>query len=175
MHDGSALGTPLDALFRPRAVAVIGASDTPTKIGGTPVHYLRTLGYAGRVLPINPKAAAAGETIQGLTAYARVQDAPGPVDLAIVAVPAALTQGAIEDCAAAGVKGVVMFSAGFAEGPSISFNFASKISLVLACLPDRVRLSHPKMSLWNQETNPPNYRMTNSPYKLKFLHLVLRL
>ena len=115
MHDGSALREPLDALFRPRAAAVIGASDTPTKIGGTPLHYLRTLGYAGRVHAINPKAAAAGETIQGLTAYARVQDAPGPVDLAIVAVPAALTLGAIEDCAEAGVRGVVMFSAGFAE------------------------------------------------------------
>ena len=62
MHDGSALREPLDALFRPRAAAVIGASDTPTKIGGTPLHYLRTLGYAGRVHAINPKAAAAGES-----------------------------------------------------------------------------------------------------------------
>lgn len=115
MADGSVRTSPLDALFRPRSVAVIGASDVPAKIGGTPVHYLTRLGYAGRVLAINPKAAAEGATIQGLPAHARVQDAPGPVDLAIVAVPAALTQAAIEDCAAAGVKGVVMFSSGFAE------------------------------------------------------------
>ncbi len=110
MH-GSVPASSLDALFRPRAVAVIGASATPAKIGGTPVHYLKSRGYAGRILPINPKA----PEIQGLPAYPTVGDAPGPVDLAIVAVPAALAQGALEDCAAAGVKGVVMFSAGFAE------------------------------------------------------------
>ncbi|SDW13638.1 Acyl-CoA synthetase (NDP forming) [Albimonas donghaensis] len=111
MADGSARANPLDALFRPRSVAVIGASSDPLKIGGLPVSFLKTQGYAGRILPINPKS----PEIQGLRAWASLREAPGPVDLAIIAVPAALAEGALEDCAAAGVKGAVMFTSGFAE------------------------------------------------------------
>ncbi|OWU83119.1 hypothetical protein ATO6_19850 [Oceanicola sp. 22II-s10i] len=110
LDDGKPL-SGLDAVFRPRSVAVIGASDTETKIGGTPLSYLRTLGYTGRIIPINPKA----PEIQGLPAYPNIKDAPGPVDLAIIAVPASLAVQALQDCADAGVKGVVMFSSGFAE------------------------------------------------------------
>ena len=101
----------LDLFFRPRSIAVIGASSNPGKIGGIPVAYLKSLGYGGRIVPVNPTA----PEIQGLPAFARIGDAPGPVDLAIVAVPAASAQAAVEDCAAAGVGGIVMFSAGFAE------------------------------------------------------------
>lgn len=111
MRDDADPRSDLDAVFRPRSVAVIGASDTETKIGGTPLHYLKSRGYAGRVIPINPKA----PEIQGLPAYPNIKDAPGPIDLAIIAVPAALAVQALQDCADAGVKGVVMFSAGFAE------------------------------------------------------------
>lgn len=111
MRDEITSRSDLDAVFRPQSVAVIGASDNEAKIGGTPLFYLRTRGYAGRVLPINPKATE----IQGLPAYANVKDAPGPVDLAIIAVPSAIAVQALQDCADAGVKGVVMFSSGFAE------------------------------------------------------------
>jgi acyl-CoA synthetase (NDP forming) len=108
---GSAAATGLDTFFRPRSIAVIGASSNPGKIGGLPVAYLRSLGYAGRIVPINLTA----PEIQGLPAFARIGDVPGPVDLAIIAVPAASAQAAVEECAAAGVRGIVMFSAGFAE------------------------------------------------------------
>lgn len=111
MLDDGKQRADLDAVFRPRSVAVIGASDTESKIGGTPLYYLRSRGYAGRVIPINPKA----PEIQGLPAYANIKDAPGPIDLAIIAVPASLAVQALQDCADAGVKGVVMFSSGFAE------------------------------------------------------------
>lgn len=111
MRDEVTSRPDLDAVFRPRSVAVIGASDNEAKIGGTPLFYLKTRGYAGRVLPINPKA----PEIQGLPAYPNIKDAPGPVDLAIIAVPSAIAVQALQDCADAGVKGVVMFSSGFAE------------------------------------------------------------
>ena len=111
MRDEATPRSDLDAVFRPRSVAVIGASDTETKIGGTPLYYLRSRGYAGQIYPINPKA----PEIQGLPAYPNIKDAPGPVDLAIIAVPASLAVQALQDCADAGVKGVVMFSSGFAE------------------------------------------------------------
>lgn len=101
----------LDRMFRPRSVAIVGASSSPTKIGGLPVDYLKTKGFTGRVLPINPKA----EEIQGLPAYPSLAAAPGPIDLAIVAVPAALVEAALEDAIIAGVPALVIFSSGFAE------------------------------------------------------------
>lgn len=111
MLDHSTSPNTLDAVFRPRSVAVIGASSSPDKIGGLPVHFLKSQGFSGRVLPINPKASE----IQGLAAYPSIQDAPGPVDLAIIAVPAAAAERALLDCVEAGERGVVMFSSGFAE------------------------------------------------------------
>jgi acyl-CoA synthetase (NDP forming) len=105
----------LSAVFSPRSVAVVGASDTPTKIGGIPVDYMRRFGYAGRILPVNPRQA----TVQGLPAWpslgAITADTGQAPDLAIVAVPAALSRAALEDAVAAGVRGVVMFTSGFAE------------------------------------------------------------
>lgn len=103
--------TTLDRLFRPRSIAVVGASSTPTKIGGRPVDYLKNSGYAGRIVPINPQA----PEIQGLQAYPRLTDAPGPIDLAIVAVPASLVEATLEDAIAAGIPGLVIFSSDFAE------------------------------------------------------------
>ncbi|MCO6188490.1 acetate--CoA ligase family protein [Rhizobium sp. L1K21] len=101
----------LNRMFRPRTVAVVGASASPTKIGGLPVDYLKTKGFAGQVLPINPNASE----VQGLKAYPSLVAAPGPIDLAIVAVPAAMVEAALEDAIAAGVPALVIFSSDFAE------------------------------------------------------------
>lgn len=101
----------LDRMFRPRSVAVVGASATPSKIGGIPVDYLKSKGFSGRVIPINPKA---GE-IQGLPSFPSLAAASGPIDLAIVAVPAAMVEAALEDAIAAKVPALVIFSSGFAE------------------------------------------------------------
>lgn len=101
----------LTALLEPTSVAIIGASDNPTRIGGRPLHYTRTAGFAGTIYPVNPNR----NTVQGLPAFASIGEVPGPVDTAIVAVPAAKVVATAEDCAAAGVKAIVVFSAGFAE------------------------------------------------------------
>lgn len=101
----------LAPLFEPRAIAVYGASSDPTKIGGRPLDFLKSSGFDGVLYPINPKAAQ----IQGLPAFATVSAVPGPVDLAIVAVPAPGVLAALEDCAAKGVGGAVVLSSGFAE------------------------------------------------------------
>jgi acyl-CoA synthetase (NDP forming) len=107
-------GAGLDALFEAKGVAVIGASDDITKIGGRPIQLLRKYGYAGAIYPINPK----GGTLQGLPAYASILDTPTAPDMAILAVPAPATLQAVRDCAARGVRGVVVLSSGFAEtGP----------------------------------------------------------
>jgi acyl-CoA synthetase (NDP forming) len=107
-------GAGLRAFFEARGIAIIGASDDITKIGGRPVHMLVKYGYAGPVYPINPK----GGTIQGLPAYASVRDTPTAPELAILAVPAGATPAALRDCAARGVKAAIVLSSGFVEaGP----------------------------------------------------------
>ena len=100
----------LDALFRPSSVAIIGASSDPNRIGGRPVAFSKRA-YQGRIIPINPK----GGELQGLPAYASITDAPGPIDQAIIAVPAKAALQAVDECIAKGVKVAVMFSSGFAE------------------------------------------------------------
>ncbi len=101
----------LDPLLRPASIAVIGASNNPTRIGGRPIRYLQSAAFAGRVYPVNPRHAK----VQGLTAFSHITDVPEPVDLAIVAVPAPSVVETVEACAAAGVRTAVVFSAGFAE------------------------------------------------------------
>lgn len=101
----------LSALFAPRAIAVVGASANAQKIGGIPVDYQRRFGFDGPLYPVNPNA----ERIQELPAFASLRAIGQPVDLAILAVPSALVDGALDDAIAAGVKGVVLFSSGFAE------------------------------------------------------------
>ncbi|MBX3620031.1 MAG: acetate--CoA ligase family protein [Rhizobacter sp.] len=101
----------LSAIFDPRGIAVVGASSTPTKIGGIPVDFLKRFGYAGRIYPVNPTA----DRIQDLQAHASIRAIGQPVDLAIFAVPSSMVEAALDDAIAAGVKGVVLFSSGFAE------------------------------------------------------------
>ena len=101
----------LDALLRPASVAVIGASNDPTRIGGRPIRYLRAAGFAGRIHPVNPKH----REVQGLPAFPHVSAVPEAVDLAVVAVPAPSVVETVEACAARGARAAVVFSAGFAE------------------------------------------------------------
>jgi acyl-CoA synthetase (NDP forming) len=104
----------LGPLLNPAAVAILGASTDPARIGGRPLRYMLEAGFAGPIYPINPNR----KVVQGLAAYPDISEIPGPVDCAIVALPAPLVADALEACAGAGVKAAVVFSAGFAEaGP----------------------------------------------------------
>jgi acetyl coenzyme A synthetase (ADP forming)-like protein len=101
-------------ILAPRAVAVVGASRRPGTIGAALVANLRRAGFRGPVYPVNPHAAE----IAGLRAYPRVSAIGAPVDLAVIAVPAAGVEAVVADCARAGVRAVVVISSGFAEtGP----------------------------------------------------------
>ncbi|KRR27720.1 6-carboxyhexanoate--CoA ligase [Bradyrhizobium lablabi] len=104
-------GEGLDALMAPRSIAIIGASQDATKIGGRPVDLLRRYSYAGQIYPVNPKA----PVVQGLQAYASLDELPEAPDLAIIAVDAEKAPEAVEQCAGRGVRSVVVFSSGFAE------------------------------------------------------------
>lgn len=105
--------TSLRCFFEPKSIAVIGASRTPGRPGHTLVENLRKA-FSGRIYPINKEA---GE-IAGLPAFASVAEVPGEVDLAVVLVPAESVAPAMLNCAAKGVRGVVVEAADFAEiGP----------------------------------------------------------
>lgn len=99
------------ALGNPGTIAVIGASDDPTKLSGRAIANLNRLGYAGRVLPINSRRA----TVQGLPAYPSLADAPGPVDIGIIALPAPAVPDSLRTCAKAGIPLAIIFASGFAE------------------------------------------------------------
>ena len=101
-------------LLEPGSVAVIGASRLRNKVGHVLVRNLVQGGFTGRVYAVNPGASA----VSGVPAYPSVRDVPGPVDLAVIAVPADAVLEVVQDCAAKGVRGLVVVSAGFAEtGP----------------------------------------------------------
>ncbi|HUL06413.1 MAG TPA: acetate--CoA ligase family protein [Candidatus Acidoferrum sp.] len=105
----------LDKLLRPSSIAIIGASDEPSRIGGRPLAYLLAAGFRGPLYPVNSKR----QTVQGLQAYPTIAAVPGPVDFAVIAVPAEQAVEAARDCAARGVGAVCIFTAGFSEvGPA---------------------------------------------------------
>ncbi len=102
---------PLSALLAPGSVAIFGASNDPTRISGRSLRYFREAGFTGGLYPINPTR----DQVQGSTAYPDIATVPGPVECAVIAIPANLAIEAMEACVAKGVKAVVMFTAGFAE------------------------------------------------------------
>lgn len=101
----------LKLFFNPRAVAVIGASRQRGTIGGEIFHNLLSFGFNGAVYPVNPSA----EVVQSVPAYASVEAIPGPVDLAIIVVPAERVIEVAAGCGRKGVKALVVISMGFSE------------------------------------------------------------
>jgi len=101
----------METLFKPRSIAVIGASDKSTKLGFHVMLSLTRGGFPGRIIPINPGS----KEIMGHKALPSISDVPGRIDLAIVVLPAALVPAIFEECLAKGVKGIVLITAGFKE------------------------------------------------------------
>ncbi|HEU4674000.1 MAG TPA: acetate--CoA ligase family protein, partial [Candidatus Limnocylindrales bacterium] len=102
---------PLDPLFRPRSVAVIGATEKEGSVGRTVFWNLISSPFGGTVLPVNPNRSS----VLGVKAYPSLDTIDDPVDLAVVVTPAATAPGVVAECAAKGVAGVIVISAGFRE------------------------------------------------------------
>ena len=101
----------LSALLNPSSVAIFGASQNPEKIGGRPIRFMKDMGFAGAIYPINPQR----EEVQGLTCYPNLDAVPEVPDAAIIAVPKDRVLEAIEACATRGVKACVVMASGFGE------------------------------------------------------------
>ncbi|HSJ25688.1 MAG TPA: acetate--CoA ligase family protein [Longimicrobiales bacterium] len=103
--------TSIEPIFRPRSVAVIGASRTPGTVGYEIIHNLLVQGFSGAVYPVNPKATS----VHSVPAYAGIEDVPAPVDLAVITVPKQHTLAVAEACGRHGVRALVVITAGFKE------------------------------------------------------------
>lgn len=101
----------LDPIFKPKSVAVIGASTAPGKLGHDILANLKNGGFEGPLYPINPKA----EEILGLKVYPSIGDVPEPPELAVVVIPAKIVTPTLEQCADKGVQGAIVITGGFAE------------------------------------------------------------
>lgn len=106
---------PLDAIFAPKSVAVIGATEREDSTGRTIVWNLMQNSFGGVIYPINPKR----RSILGIKAYDSILDVPDDVELAVIVIPAPAVPAVVRDCVQKGVKGVIIISAGFKEtGPA---------------------------------------------------------
>src|SRR5690625_2810868 len=101
----------MNRIFKPRSVAIIGASNEHGKIGNSVIRNVVDGGYAGEVYPINPKA----DEVYGRAAYPTIADAPDGIDVAIFAIPAKFVASALEEAGRKGVAGAVLIPSGFAE------------------------------------------------------------
>ncbi|HYP19159.1 MAG TPA: CoA-binding protein, partial [Chloroflexia bacterium] len=105
---------PLDAIFSPKSIAVIGATEKAGSVGRTILWNLISSPFGGTVFPVNPTRAS----ILGIKAYPSLTAVPDPVDLAVIVTPATSVPGIMAECVEAGVKGAIVISAGFKEtGP----------------------------------------------------------
>jgi len=116
----------LDALFKPKAVALIGASQKELSIGNVIIKNLQHYKYKGPIYPINPKV----EEIRGLKAYPSILDVPGEVDLVHIVIPPPFVPGEVENCGKKGVKAIIINTAGFkemgAEGEALEIDFLAR-------------------------------------------------
>ncbi len=101
----------LDALFKPRAIAIVGASTKELSIGNVIIRNLQKYGFKGDIYPLNPNA----PEVCGLKAYQSIDEIPGEIDLAHIIIPSKFVPQTIEDCGKKGIKAVIINSAGFSE------------------------------------------------------------
>jgi len=102
---------PLDSLFAPRSIAVVGATDKEGSVGKTILWNLLSHPFGGTIYPINPKR----QNVLGIKAYPSVKAVPDPIDLAVIVTPAPSVPGVISECIDAGIKSALIISAGFKE------------------------------------------------------------
>jgi acyl-CoA synthetase (NDP forming) len=101
----------LSDFLNPRGIAIVGASNDLTRVGGQPIKLLCEFGFAGKIYPVNPKYAE----INGLKCYPDIASLPQPCDVALIALAGAHVPAVVEQCGKAGIKSIIVLSAGFGE------------------------------------------------------------
>ncbi|PSR14158.1 acetyl CoA synthetase subunit alpha, partial [filamentous cyanobacterium CCP3] len=127
---------PLEAIFAPRSVAVVGATERPGSVGRTVLWNLISHPFGGTVYPINPKR----RNVLGIQAFDRIASLPEAPDLAIIAIPAPGVPAVVQECVDVGVKGAIILSAGFKEIGAEGIELERQIQAIAA---GRLRLIGP--------------------------------
>lgn len=102
---------PLESIFLPKSIAVIGAKDTPGSVGRTIISNLLAGGFSGTIVGVNPKRTE----VLGIPCYPNIKDVPQKIDLVVIVVPANFVPQVMKECVEAGVLGAIVISAGFKE------------------------------------------------------------
>ena len=148
-------GNGLDTLMNPQSVAIIGASDTATRIGGRSLAYMLARPFAGRLYPVNPNR----KLVQGVPAFACVADLPEAPDVAIIALAADLLPHAVDELVAKGARNAVIFSSGFAEVDAAGADLQARVLKKaqaggLRLLgPNSLGLLNPRVNFWGTFTS----------------------
>jgi acetyltransferase len=137
VHDILRRRHPLDVFFRPRSVAVIGASETTGAVGRSILWNLISNPFGGTVFPVNPKR----PSVLGIKSYPAIGSVPEQVDLAVIATPAATVPQVVGECGRARVKGAIIISAGFKECGAEGARLEGEI--LAAARPTRLRVIGP--------------------------------
>lgn len=114
---------PLDAIFSPRTIAVIGATEREGSVGRTVLWNLMSHPFGGTIFPVNPQRSS----VLGIKTYPSIADVPEVVDLAIIVTPAATVPTIVGECVDAGVKGLIVLSAGFREVGTVGVDLEDQI------------------------------------------------
>ncbi|MEX2449425.1 MAG: acetate--CoA ligase family protein [Rhodospirillales bacterium] len=125
---------PLDSFFKPKSVAVVGASPEATSVRGRALGNLIQSGYTGKIYPINPSH----EEILGLEVYPSIEALPEPVDVAVIVIPPERVPAALEECAKKGCPNAIILASGFAEGGEQGREINARVTDIIARYPIRV-------------------------------------
>jgi acyl-CoA synthetase (NDP forming) len=135
----------IEALFRPRSIALLGASDRAGSRGAELIANLRSIGYAGTIYPVNPRHAS----VAGVACYATLRDLPEAPDMVAIGIPKADVLEAVETCATIGARAVGIVGAGYAEAGSAGAALQGRIADV--CRSAGIALSGPNcLGVWSR-------------------------
>ena len=118
----------IDIFFNPRSIAVIGASENPRKGGSIVIRNLLNFGFEGKIYPVNPKVGSMGGKILGIKAYDSILSIPKAPELSMIVIPRDFVPKAVAECGEAGVKGIIISTAGFSDsGEEMGFSLEAQI------------------------------------------------
>ncbi len=160
----------LRPLFYPKSIAVIGASEKPGSLGRAIMSNLLSIGYRGKIYPVNIK----GEKCFGLPMYKSILDVDGPIDLAVIVVPASVVPNVMTECAKKGVKTAIIISAGFSEIGESGRVLEEKVYKIAK--EGHIRVLGPNcLGIYNPRSkvdlifNPPDRQQKPGPGEIAFL------
>lgn len=157
--------------IKPRTIAILGASRNIFKPNGVPLFMLQNIGFPGKIYPVNPRY----DEIAGITCYPDIFYVPDEIDLAIIAVAAEVTLPVLEQCARKGVKGVVVFTSGFAEAGGKGVDLQEEINRVAretgmrVVGPNCVGIINRPEKLWAAFAQPLLYTRSFYPNNFNFI------